>query len=274
MSQACLLALTGCGSSTTAADAGRQDADSPESCGLLTDAQVAELAGQPVTQSRAAEVGSLPACLYMVENSDKVQVIDVPASEWSRELPALLDQVEQSGVVDDPATRDKFAAARKKLDAEGSLDDDAACALFSDLLEIQGAPAGESQIVNFVPTREEPQRRQRPDLHRRRLHLGAAAVRRPGGRGPGRRGHAGRAPRWRPRTARPPTDRVQSRSWAGYSWERTRMPVIGTVTAPEGSVKKSLPLSSTTMNAGKSSTSIFQTASMPSSAYSSTSTRP
>jgi len=36
--------------------------------------------------------------------------------------------------------------------------------------------------------------------------------------------------------------------------------------------KKSLPLSSTTMKAGKSSTSIFQTASIPSSGYSSTST--
>lgn len=36
--------------------------------------------------------------------------------------------------------------------------------------------------------------------------------------------------------------------------------------------KKSLPLSSTTMNAGKSATSIFQTASMPSSGYSSIST--
>ena len=36
--------------------------------------------------------------------------------------------------------------------------------------------------------------------------------------------------------------------------------------------KKSLPLSSTTMKAGKSCTSIFQTASMPSSGYSSTST--
>ena len=50
------------------------------------------------------------------------------------------------------------------------------------------------------------------------------------------------------------------------------MPESGTVTVPAGSVKKSLPLSSTTMNAGKSSTSIFQTASMPSSGYSSTST--
>ena len=38
------------------------------------------------------------------------------------------------------------------------------------------------------------------------------------------------------------------------------------------SAKKSLPLSSTTMKAGKSSTSIFHTASMPSSGYSSTST--
>ena len=153
----CLLALTGCGSSDDGGQkAGGQESGSPESCGLLTDAQVAELAGQPVTQSRATAVGSLPACLYMVENSDKVQVIDVPASEWSRELPALLDQVEQSGVVNDPKTRDRFAAAREKLDTEGSLDDDAACAMFSDLLEIQGAPAGESQIVSFVPTRKQP----------------------------------------------------------------------------------------------------------------------
>ncbi len=38
------------------------------------------------------------------------------------------------------------------------------------------------------------------------------------------------------------------------------------------SAKKSLLLSSTTMNAGKSTTSIFQIASMPSSGYSSTAT--
>jgi hypothetical protein len=50
------------------------------------------------------------------------------------------------------------------------------------------------------------------------------------------------------------------------------MPDSGTVTAPAGSVKKSLPLSSTTMKAGKSSTSILQTAYMPSSSYSTTST--
>src|SRR5260370_12282525 len=42
---------------------------------------------------------------------------------------------------------------------------------------------------------------------------------------------------------------------------------------PAGSAKKSLPLSSTTMNAGKSRTSIGNRASMPSSGYSSTSTR-
>jgi hypothetical protein len=42
--------------------------------------------------------------------------------------------------------------------------------------------------------------------------------------------------------------------------------------APQPLTKKSLPLSSTKMNAGKSTTSIFHTASMPSSGYSSTST--
>ncbi len=48
--------------------------------------------------------------------------------------------------------------------------------------------------------------------------------------------------------------------------------MVVNVGAGAGSLKKSLPLSSTTMNAGKSSTSIFQTASMPSSSYSTTST--
>ncbi len=41
---------------------------------------------------------------------------------------------------------------------------------------------------------------------------------------------------------------------------------------PKNSSKKSFPLSSTTINAGKSSTYIFQIASIPSSAYSTTST--
>ncbi len=41
---------------------------------------------------------------------------------------------------------------------------------------------------------------------------------------------------------------------------------------PQESAKKSWPLSSTRMKAGKFFTSIFQTASIPSSAYSSTST--
>ena len=149
----CLLALTGCGGSSDDDD---KDDAAPDSCSVLSEAQVADLAGQPVTQSRDDEVGGVPACRYMVENGDQVQVIDVPASQWSRELPALLDQVEQSGLVNDPKSRAKFADAREQLDAAGFLDDDAACALFSDLLEIQGLPAGEERIVNLVPNREEP----------------------------------------------------------------------------------------------------------------------
>ena len=51
-----------------------------------------------------------------------------------------------------------------------------------------------------------------------------------------------------------------------------RRSLTGAPPAPARPAKKSLPLSSTTMNAGKSTTSIFHTASMPSSAYSRTST--
>ena len=61
------------------------------------------------------------------------------------------------------------------------------------------------------------------------------------------------------RTPRPPAEGQRTVIGTPFAWRRT-------------SSKKSLPLSSTTMNAGKSTTSIFHTASMPSSGYSSTST--
>src|SRR5690606_38237714 len=51
-----------------------------------------------------------------------------------------------------------------------------------------------------------------------------------------------------------------------------RSPQVRISTGRLTSAKKSLPLASTTMNAGKASTSMRQTASMPSSGYSSTST--
>jgi hypothetical protein len=54
--------------------------------------------------------------------------------------------------------------------------------------------------------------------------------------------------------------------------ERSPIAALVTEMLEDLPAKKSLPLSSTTMNAGKSSTSIRQTASMPSSGYSRTST--
>ena len=63
------------------------------------------------------------------------------------------------------------------------------------------------------------------------------------------------------------TSLVLTLSGLGLLWRFESVPAEGQILA-----KKSLPLSSTTMNAGKSTTSIFQTASMPSSGYSSIST--
>ncbi|PUA82232.1 hypothetical protein [Nocardioides currus] len=62
---------------------------------------------------------------------------------------------EQSGLLDDPGSRAKIAAAREQL-VDG-FDDEQACATFSDLLELQGLPDDSHQTVNIVPSREDPQ---------------------------------------------------------------------------------------------------------------------
>ena len=67
-------------------------------------------------------------------------------------------------------------------------------------------------------------------------------------------------------------DLTRSRCSPRHSTSEGPRLVRPTTGEPYSSWKKSFPLSSTRMNAGKSFTSIFQTASMPSSGYSRTST--
>ena len=78
-----------------------------------------------------------------------------------------------------------------------------------------------------------------------------------------------------PRGGRPLCPRRRSFRPLGSEWVGRGLWTRGgqdRVTGVDTSSKKSPPLSSTTMNAGKFSTSIFQTASMPSSGYSRVST--
>src|SRR5690606_36354818 len=70
----------------------------------------------------------------------------------------------------------------------------------------------------------------------------------------------------------PPRGHDQCQSHRRNHGHGQRQPLVPRATGVVTSAKKSWPLSSTTMNAGKSSTSMRHTASIPSSGYSSTST--
>jgi len=149
------------------------------------------------------------------------------------------------------------------------------------------------------------QRRDRPDLLLPRgpdLSGGVANRSRRGGRASAGRASAGRPSAGRPSAGRASAGRpsagrgvMHDRREVGERAQRGRRgegvvvsdldrlshgrpaggerdPLLAARSIAHSLPKKSFPLSSTTMNAGKSSTSIFHTASMPSSGYSSTST--
>jgi hypothetical protein len=75
----------------------------------------------------------------------------------------------------------------------------------------------------------------------------------------------------RPRRFVPEGNRAEAREGSRHPAEAAEDRPAGVSRRPQSRPKKSFPLSSTTMKAGKSSTSIFQIASIPSSGYSSTS---
>lgn len=115
-----------------------------------------ELAEQPLDGPIDDSVSGLRACRWGSPDDVGVQVVTLPAEAWSRQLPAILEQAEASGLATSARERRKLEAAREALES-GDVDGGRACDLFGVLLEIQGRPPGSRRIVNIVPTRENPQ---------------------------------------------------------------------------------------------------------------------
>jgi hypothetical protein len=144
---AATLGLAGC-------SVGEDDPD--RTCDLLTDAQVAELAGRSLSEPHKVAVEGLPICQWGSNDEIAVRAGNVPAEEWATRLPRVLDQLEGSGLMADPEYRRKFEAARK-LVMSGNLDGQKACDVFGALLETQGHPPGTSKSVTVVPSQADPQ---------------------------------------------------------------------------------------------------------------------
>ncbi|MGW5705454.1 DUF3558 family protein [Amycolatopsis japonica] len=139
----------------SSADPAAETAAPDALCELLTPADLSMIAGE-ASEPKALAVGGLPACHWETPAGGRVQVIGTSAEKWATQLPAAIEQVKKSGLLDDPETARKLEAARDLIASGKEIAPDRACELFSTLLEVQGLPAGSSRTVNLIPTRENP----------------------------------------------------------------------------------------------------------------------
>jgi hypothetical protein len=105
-------------------------------------------------------VGGLPACQALVDDPDeriaRIQLIQVPAAEWARGLPGLIDQIVQSGQIQDQAAMSKLLTGRAMVEGGEELSGDQACELFTTLVvTLQTAEPGAISIINVIPSRDD-----------------------------------------------------------------------------------------------------------------------
>ncbi|HET8961986.1 DUF3558 family protein [Nocardioides sp.] len=123
-------------------------------CDLLPNREVEQVAGGAVGAARSGMTGGLTNCQWAIADGGFVQVIGSTSSTWAQSLPDALRALESSGQFTDSANLRKIRAGAELVEAGQELDPVEACSLFSEMLELQGQPAGSRWIVNVVPDRE------------------------------------------------------------------------------------------------------------------------
>lgn len=127
-------------------------------CALLDPMTVQDLAGEHLDGREATVAGSnLSSCEYGRLDDVGVRVAQVPANEWARALPGIVDQFKAMGALDDPNLRRQLEDGKDLIERGETIPPDQACALFSDMLRLQGVPAGGDWIITYIPGRENPQ---------------------------------------------------------------------------------------------------------------------
>lgn len=156
-----LAPLAGCGGGDQPdADASSSPTASAEaeSCDLLDDEQVTELAGEDLGAGREASIaGQLPVCQWGDLSGVGVQAGVVDASDWARSLPDVVEQLEASGIVDDEMNTQRLEDAAGLVASGDTIPADQACELFGDLAEIGGQGADAEVTVSLVPSSADPQ---------------------------------------------------------------------------------------------------------------------
>ena len=132
------------------------DASEIDQCELLTDAQIAELAGERLGGKQPHTIaGELPACVWGTPVKG-VQLGSVSSVVWARGLPTVVEQLKASGAAD-AATLQKLEDAADLVATGESIPAGQACDLFTKLVELNGLPKGSNVTVNLIPDANNPQ---------------------------------------------------------------------------------------------------------------------
>ncbi|MFN8196109.1 MAG: DUF3558 family protein [Nocardioidaceae bacterium] len=129
----------------------------PDPCSLLSHDEAEGLAGRTVGDARPTMSASLLVCQWLAEDGLFVQVQTAPSPEWALALPEIVRIVQESGDFAGTPTLARLRKAGAMIEAGKVLSSTKACALFSELLELQGRPPGTTRTVNLIPTRKDPQ---------------------------------------------------------------------------------------------------------------------
>lgn len=142
-------------SNSASPSAGRDDEVSCDAA--LSPHAAEELAGGELEDPRELPFESIAGCRWdAAEGATWIQVIDVQAAEWATILPAAMGQVLDSGIPVEG--REKLEKGLALIEEGAELDGDVACEMFTTMVvSIQGAPAGSTEIINYLPDADEPQ---------------------------------------------------------------------------------------------------------------------
>ncbi|WP_436037305.1 hypothetical protein [Microbacterium sp. LjRoot45] len=142
--------------SPTASPTASSDAAPGSPCTLLDDETVADLVGASSAGVETTPPGTeLPVCQYAATDGGGVQVAQMPAAEWARALPALVESILAlpEGAVPD-SLRSQIEDAVNAVESGSTIEPEAACGYFSQLLEAAGQGAGLVSSIAYLPDRE------------------------------------------------------------------------------------------------------------------------
>lgn len=124
-------------------------------CSFLTPAERQRLAGvavDTIVAASAVREGS-GQCRWQ-ESAALIQVTTLPAKEWAKSLPDVVEQLESSSDLTSDADKKDLARAKKLLADADSFTDADACKAFVTLAELGGAEKGARTTITAVPITE------------------------------------------------------------------------------------------------------------------------